>query len=125
MVDKAWLTPTLDDYVSGLGKQLLVLRATFTNRSDFARTLYSGNFPIRWLDPPNGGWSEPLVPSGELGVKDQLPAVSVLEPGASATGLLVYEIPMDVLPYFYLASRETFGGQGGSCSIGFKLEAVV
>lgn len=137
-VDGAYTCASYGGYTPAAGNKLLVVHILMKNTYSKDVTMFSTDFPLRWLDSANDAYAWPLTTVAQeelwkneihidsLLSNDQLPAEYVLGVNTMKEGVLIYEVPAK-LPdgtsnsSFTLSFREYFANdrEGDDYSIKF------
>lgn len=117
-MDGAYLSSSYGSYDAGAGSQVLVMRVTVTNTTDYTYEMYDSDFALTWVDGDTTVY--PITEYTDPVTEEQFPAVYELDPGESKSGLLVFQVPQDAVR-FYLTYEEVFSGGrvGDSCTVEF------
>lgn len=117
-VDGAYLSNSYASYSAGAGSQVLVMRVTVTNTTDYTYEMYDSDFALAWVDGDTTVY--PITEYADPVTEEQFPAAYELDPGESKSGLLVFQVPQDALR-FYLTYEEVYtGGRvGDACTVEF------
>ena len=103
-LEEAYLCDTYESYTPAEGNQMLVVSMSIQNTSRFSVPMYQNDFPVLWdSDDEDSGYAEVISAISD----DQFQDEYNLGINKSVSGLLVYEVPKDVVD-FTVAFMEVF-----------------
>lgn len=103
-LEEAYLCDTYESYTPAEGNQMLVVSMSIQNTSRFSVPMYQNDFPVLWdSDDEDSGYAEVISAISD----DQFEDEYNLGINKSVSGLLVYEVPKDVVD-FTVAFMELF-----------------